>query len=375
MLNSGFGTLADDSIDLYPEDLRADIDALNERIYPKLNNGVYRTGFAITQLAYEEAFVDVFAMLDELEARLENQGPYLFGDRLTEADVRLFVTLVRFDAAYNGLFKCNLRRLADYARLSRYVEQILAIPGIRGTVNIDHIKRDITRSRRSIPTLSFRLALSCRLSWHKGRTRCRQFQLTFLSSCSMALAPVATILRRLPMLGGQLTRCRLRFSKCAHPSSFGSGYQWFSVAGVTEDNRSERIRDARLSFDKMISSIIAGNGFIDKLDRVAFVGFSQGTIMALDAVASGRWPVGAVVGFSGRLASPLPLQPALETPILLVHGSADPVIPSTESSRAAATLDAFGVKVETLTLPGLPHTISAEGAARAGSFLAEAMAK
>ncbi|QAB00906.1 MULTISPECIES: alpha/beta hydrolase [Agrobacterium tumefaciens complex] len=159
------------------------------------------------------------------------------------------------------------------------------------------------------------------------------------------------------------------------PSSFGSGYQWFSVAGVTEDNRSERIRDARLSFDKMISSIIAGNGFIDKLDRVAFVGFSQGTIMALDAVASGRWPVGAVVGFSGRLASPLPLQPALETPILLVHGSADPVIPSTESSRAAATLDAFGVKVETLTLPGLPHTISAEGAARAGSFLAEAMAK
>lgn len=141
MLNSGFGPLADNSIDLYPEDLRDDIDALNERIYPKLNNGVYRAGFAITQAAYEEAFADVFSMLDELETRLDNRGPYLFGDRLTEADVRLFVTLVRFDAAYHGLFKCNLRRLADYARLSRYVETIIAIPGIRATVNIDHIKR------------------------------------------------------------------------------------------------------------------------------------------------------------------------------------------------------------------------------------------
>jgi putative glutathione S-transferase len=141
MLNSGFGSLADNSIDLYPEDLRADIDALNERIYPMLNNGVYRAGFAVTQAAYEEAFADVFSMLDELETRLDNQGPYLFGDRLTEADVRLFVTLVRFDAAYQGLFKCNLRRLSDYARLSRYVQTIIAIPGIRATVNIDHIKR------------------------------------------------------------------------------------------------------------------------------------------------------------------------------------------------------------------------------------------
>ena len=141
MLNSGFGKLADESVDLYPERLRADIDDLNERIYPKLNNGVYRAGFAVTQIAYEEAFADVFSMLDELEARLDNQGPYLFGDRLTEADVRLFVTLVRFDAAYHGLFKCNLRRLADYQGLSRYVATTLAIPGIRGTVNIDHIKR------------------------------------------------------------------------------------------------------------------------------------------------------------------------------------------------------------------------------------------
>lgn len=152
MLNSGFGSLADGDIDLYPEDLRAEIDALNERIYPKLNNGVYRTGFATTQHAYEEAFADVFAMLAELEARLESQRPFLLGNRLTEADVRLFVTLVRFDAAYNGLFKCNLRRLTDYPRLSRYLEEILAIPGIRETVNIDHIKRGYYSIKALNPT-------------------------------------------------------------------------------------------------------------------------------------------------------------------------------------------------------------------------------
>ncbi|KPF45846.1 alpha/beta hydrolase [Rhizobium sp. AAP43] len=159
------------------------------------------------------------------------------------------------------------------------------------------------------------------------------------------------------------------------PSSFGSGYQWFSVAGVTEENRSTRIADARPSFDQVITSIIEANGFAGKLDRVAFVGFSQGTIMALDAAASGRWPVGAVVGFSGRLASPLPLQPARETPVLLVHGSADPVIPAAETTKAAATLQSLGLQVETLLLPGVPHTISAEGAAKAGDFLAETFAE
>ncbi len=152
MLNSGFGALADGAINLYPEDLRAEIDALNERIYPQLNNGVYRTGFATTQVAYEEAFGEVFAMLDELEARLEGQRPFLFGTRLTEADVRLFVTLIRFDAAYNGLFKCNLRRLADYPNLSRYVDDMLAIPGIRQTVSIDHIKRGYYSIKALNPT-------------------------------------------------------------------------------------------------------------------------------------------------------------------------------------------------------------------------------
>ena len=141
MFNAGFGTLADPAFDLYPEDLRAGIDALNAEVYPRLNNGVYRAGFATTQGAYEEAFAEVFSMLDALEARLGNSGPFLFGERLTEADVRLFVTLVRFDAAYHGLFKCNLRQIKDYAGLSAYLGRVLAVPGVRETVSIDHIKR------------------------------------------------------------------------------------------------------------------------------------------------------------------------------------------------------------------------------------------
>ncbi|TLU72791.1 glutathione S-transferase family protein [Lichenicoccus roseus] len=140
MFDIGFGALAS-RMELYPAPLQADIDALDARIYPSLNNGVYRTGFATTQGAYEAAFADVFGMLDELEVRLGERGPYLFGDALTEADVRLFVTLVRFDVAYHGLFKCNLRRLADYPALSAYLSRILLVPGIRETVDIDHIKR------------------------------------------------------------------------------------------------------------------------------------------------------------------------------------------------------------------------------------------
>jgi putative glutathione S-transferase len=140
MFNSAFAALAPASIDLYPSDLRADIDALNEFIYPRLNNGVYRAGFATTQEAYDEAFADVFATLDGLERRIGASG-FLFGDRLTESDIRLFVTLVRFDAAYHGLFKCNLRRIVDYSRLSAYLDRVLDVPGVRETVSIDHIKR------------------------------------------------------------------------------------------------------------------------------------------------------------------------------------------------------------------------------------------
>ncbi|MBW8301784.1 MAG: glutathione S-transferase family protein [Hydrogenophaga sp.] len=140
MMNSGFGDLAKNAIDLYPEALRDEIESLNAEIYPKLNNGVYRAGFATTQVAYEDAFADVFSMLDALEARLSDGRAYLSGDQVTEADIRLFVTLVRFDAAYHGLFKCNLRRLADYAALSAYMLRFLALPGVRGTVSIPHIK-------------------------------------------------------------------------------------------------------------------------------------------------------------------------------------------------------------------------------------------
>jgi|SRR5579872_1190436 len=140
IFNSGFGALADASIDLCPEDLGQAIDALNEETYASFNNGVYRAGFATTQAAYEEAFTPIFVTLDMLERRL-NSGPFLFGDRLTETDIRIFVTLARFDAAYHGLFKCNLRRIADHANLSAYLKRLIAIPAFRDTFNLDHIKR------------------------------------------------------------------------------------------------------------------------------------------------------------------------------------------------------------------------------------------
>lgn len=141
MFNSGFGALATSAIDLYPIDLRSQIDVWNDRIYPALNNGVYRAGFATTQEAYDTAVHDVFAMLDELQQQLSLAGPFLFGDRLTETDIRLFVTLVRFDAAYHGLFKCNLRRLVDYPHLSAFLETMLTVPGVLETVDMDHIKQ------------------------------------------------------------------------------------------------------------------------------------------------------------------------------------------------------------------------------------------
>jgi putative glutathione S-transferase len=151
MLNGAFGELANNDIDLYPPDLRAEIDALNEPVYHKLNNGVYRAGFATTQQAYEEAFWGVFEMLDALEQRLDGSS-FLFGDRLTETDVRLFVTLVRFDAAYHGLFKCNLRRLIDYPNLTAYLQRVMAIPGVRETVNIEHIKHGYYSIKALNPT-------------------------------------------------------------------------------------------------------------------------------------------------------------------------------------------------------------------------------
>jgi putative glutathione S-transferase len=131
---------SDHGPDLYPEDLRTAIDEVNDRIYNSVNNGVYRAGFATTQAAYEEAFDQVFASLDWLDDRLATRR-YLLGDDITEADWRLFVTLVRFDAVYVGHFKCNLRRIADYAHLSGYLRDLYQHPGIADTVDFDHIKR------------------------------------------------------------------------------------------------------------------------------------------------------------------------------------------------------------------------------------------
>ncbi|WP_374643146.1 glutathione S-transferase family protein [Tabrizicola sp.] len=137
MFDKAFADLAPGKAELYPAELAAEIDAINPRIYDGLNNGVYKAGFASTQAAYDEAVGQVFATLDWLEERLS--GDYLF-DRLTEADIRLFVTLIRFDAAYHGLFKTNLRRIADYPRLQAHMERILRLPGVAETVNLDHIK-------------------------------------------------------------------------------------------------------------------------------------------------------------------------------------------------------------------------------------------
>ncbi|WP_240655282.1 glutathione S-transferase family protein [Rhodovarius crocodyli] len=151
MFDSGFGALASGPV-LRPTALLPAIEALNGRLYHTLNNGVYRAGFATTQAAYAEAFADVFATLDAMEARLAEGGPFLLGEALTEPDIRLFVTLVRFDAAYHGLFKCNLRRLADYPALSAWMARMLAVPGIRQTVSIDHIKRGYYSIKALNPT-------------------------------------------------------------------------------------------------------------------------------------------------------------------------------------------------------------------------------
>ena len=140
MLNSAFSGIVNQGPDLYPDDLAKDIDTLNTYLYTDLNNGVYQAGFASSQEAYEEAYGKVFAALDKMESRLADGRTYLFDERLTETDVRLFVTLVRFDAAYHGLFKCNRNTLRDMPYLRAYMRRILALEGIADTVNLDHIK-------------------------------------------------------------------------------------------------------------------------------------------------------------------------------------------------------------------------------------------
>jgi putative glutathione S-transferase len=149
MFNSAFDGLGAAPGDYYPERLRPEIDALNARIYETVNNGVYRCGFAATQVAYDEAVAALFETLDDLEARL-GKSRFLLGDAPTEADWRLFVTLLRFDPVYVGLFKCNIRRIGDYPNLKRYRDALRAWPGIEETVRLDHIKRHYYESLRFI---------------------------------------------------------------------------------------------------------------------------------------------------------------------------------------------------------------------------------
>lgn len=149
MLNSAFDGIGAKSGDYYPESLRADIDALNDRIYDTVNNGVYKAGFATTQEAYEEAVVPLFETLDWLDERLSTRR-YLTGSTITEADWRLFTTLVRFDPVYVGHFKCNMRRIDDYANLSGYVRDLYQQPGVAATVNMEHIKNHYYASHESV---------------------------------------------------------------------------------------------------------------------------------------------------------------------------------------------------------------------------------
>jgi putative glutathione S-transferase len=148
-LNTAFDRITRNDLDLYPEPLRAKIDEWNAYIYPNLNNGVYRAGFATTQDAYEEAAKEVFAALDKIEAQLATTR-YLAGRQLTEADVRLFTTLARFDAVYFGHFKCNRRRIVDYPNLWGYVRDIYQMPGIAETVNVEFYKRHYYGSHTTI---------------------------------------------------------------------------------------------------------------------------------------------------------------------------------------------------------------------------------
>lgn len=152
IFNESFNHLTGNQLDFYPPSLRSEIDRWNTFIYENVNNGVYRAGFAKSQASYDVAVVALFNALDKLEVRL-SKSRYIAGEYLTEADLRLFVTLVRFDAAYYGAFKCNLRRLIDYPHLSNYVRELYQWPGIRDTVNLEHIKQGYYSISSINPTL------------------------------------------------------------------------------------------------------------------------------------------------------------------------------------------------------------------------------
>ena len=176
------------------------------------------------------------------------------------------------------------------------------------------------------------------------------------------LAPLADWLR--PALPGAV------FVSPDAPFATPIGFQWFSLDGVTPETRPQRLAEARPAFDALIGRIVAEHGLSDDLRRVALVGFSQGAMMALDALATGRWPVAGVVAFSGRFASPPPCAPSTHTPVLLVHGDADDVISWSESLDARDALTALGVSAHIHILDDVDHCITPEGADLAAQFLA-----
>ena len=149
MFGSAFDDCGANDLDLYPEGLRDEIDRLNERVYDTVNNGVYKAGFATTQEAYDEAVGPLFDMLDELEERLSGKE-WLVGDRLTEADIRLWTTLIRFDPVYYVHFKCNVRRIRDYPNLAAFTQRLLALDGVEQTVNFEHIRHHYYESHKQL---------------------------------------------------------------------------------------------------------------------------------------------------------------------------------------------------------------------------------
>ena len=171
MFNSEFADFAANDYDFFPPELRDQIDALNKTIYERVNNGVYLAGFATRQKVYERAAKRLFETLDELDARLAT-GRYLFGDRMTETDWRLFPTLIRFDAVYYGHFKCNLRRIVDYQNLWPYLRDLYQHDGVAATVNFDHIKRHYYMTHGDInPTRIVPIGPALNLSAPHGRER------------------------------------------------------------------------------------------------------------------------------------------------------------------------------------------------------------
>lgn len=170
MLGTAFDGLGATPGDFYPAALRPEIDAVNERVYATLNNGVYRAGFARTQEAYEAAIYPLFGTLDWLEERL-SRTPFVCGDVATEADWRLFTTLVRFDAVYNGHFKCNLRRLIDYPSLWDYARSLYQVPGVAETVDFGHIKRHYYMSMLEVNPSQV-VPAGPILDWHQPASRC-----------------------------------------------------------------------------------------------------------------------------------------------------------------------------------------------------------